>query len=354
MIVNAANIQQSYRVITFIRDFLLYIGATIVFIHFSSFKEEAKFSLIEPLMYVFFVLMFVTMLVYITLPFSFYSFARYAVPDSISNTMLGDRALVKSFGEQLYFYGFTDRVRSFFSSPIHFASIVLLFLPFAIHHKNGVIWKIFIFTLAGAMIFFAQARLFMVMLFVYPVLEMIIKILLGKRVNILVMIASITTVLIGICVAYAYFNELMDALYDLFFESRSGSAENRSAIYHATWEMIKEHPFWGYGTQIDIPGVEFPAGSHSAFLGIWFKQGFFGFVLILFLFVNSFRKLLMYAKKQTGKESAIATSFLCSFTLYCTSIVFNEYVADIGHTYFLFMLLGIINSFESNSAHNDM
>jgi O-antigen ligase len=67
--------------------------------------------------------------------------------------------------------------------------------------------------------------------------------------------------------------------------SRGASTEHRVTVYQYTIQGWLERPFFGWGTERDIPDFKFPAGSHSYYLSILYRQGIFGllvFILLLF------------------------------------------------------------------------
>jgi O-antigen ligase len=60
-----------------------------------------------------------------------------------------------------------------------------------------------------------------------------------------------------------------------------GSAAGRSAVYVATLDGWQDRPLLGWGTERDVPGVPYPAGSHSHYLGLLYQQGAVGLLLYL-------------------------------------------------------------------------
>lgn len=56
----------------------------------------------------------------------------------------------------------------------------------------------------------------------------------------------------------------------------TGSLEGRSAVYEVTAEEWLERPVLGWGTVRDRPGLQYPAGSHSHYLGVLYAHGLLG------------------------------------------------------------------------------
>ena len=65
------------------------------------------------------------------------------------------------------------------------------------------------------------------------------------------------------------------------FARGAGSVDARSAVYRSTVSGFLERPLLGWGTERDIPGQRYPAGSHSTYLGVLYKHGLVGFVCLL-------------------------------------------------------------------------
>lgn len=63
--------------------------------------------------------------------------------------------------------------------------------------------------------------------------------------------------------------------------ARGGSAQDRAAIYLNSIESWLQRPVFGWGTQRDVPGVYYPLGSHSMYLGTLYQRGAIGLAVLL-------------------------------------------------------------------------
>jgi O-antigen ligase len=103
-------------------------------------------------------------------------------------------------------------------------------------------------------------------------------------IRLLALLAIIGTILLVFMSAYSTSNifSLVSKLYeDVLFARGPGSFTDRSAVYVYTLQGALERPLLGWGTERDIPNFPYPAGSHSHYLGILYKQGFIGFLVFL-------------------------------------------------------------------------
>jgi O-antigen ligase len=341
---SAFTIQENIRVITFTRDFMIWVTALVFLCHFYASCDTSDlrvYSRSFSLAFWFFVL---TSVLYIAFPaFEFPSIAYLASPSSITNTMMGKRFLMKSLGEQLFFMGFTDRVSSIFGSPIHLACLVVLMLPFAIEARRLVWAKGVTFLAALFIVFFAQARLAMIMLLILPIIQSAylatFKI---KRAASDILILSLVAIS-SLVFAAAYFNEITSALSDLFFERRRGSAEARGQIYTLTWNWFLERPFIGYGTQVDVPELDYPLGSHSTPLGLMFKHGVIAATFIIITLISTLvSHIKLLRRSKTRQESRFYALLCASFTCYLILLMFNEFIVDVYHTVILFVYIALV------------
>jgi O-antigen ligase len=343
-IFSAFTIQENIRIITFTRDFMIWITAIVFFCHFYADSETGNLRIYSKYFSYAFWFFFITSLLYIAFPsFEFPSIAYLASPSAITDTMMGKRFLMKSLGEQLFFLGFTDRVSSIFGSPIHLACLVVLMLPFAMSARRTLWAKGLTFLAAFFIIFFAQARLAMIMLLIMPVMQsMFMAAFKTRRATYDILLLSFASLALLVFAA-AYFNEITSALSDLFFERRRGSAEARGQIYSLTWSWFLERPFIGYGTQVDVPELDYPLGSHSTPLGLMFKHGIFAAILIVFVLLSGLAahiKILVSSKNRI--ETRFSAQLCAAYTCYLMLLMLNEFIVDVYHTVILFVYIALV------------
>lgn len=73
---------------------------------------------------------------------------------------------------------------------------------------------------------------------------------------------------------------------------REGSLYARSEIYSATWQLIASHPFpmLGYGVKPESGALAAPIATHSAYLGLVFRGGILGLMLLVAFYAAVLRR----------------------------------------------------------------
>lgn len=102
----------------------------------------------------------------------------------------------------------------------------------------------------------------------------------------------------------------VDLYEDFVFARGSGSFYGRSEVYRVTLEQFAERPFFGWGTERDIPDFPFPAGSHSYYLGILYKHGLFGLIAFLGFLISIWWESRPIKSKPHHNQNKSATRFL--------------------------------------------
>lgn len=337
------KVEEMQRLITYSRDLMTWMCALLFFAHFYNyFKTRNLYEASEVGSKAFWIII-LTCLVYILFgSIEFKSVGYLVSPGFIRESMTANRFLIKDFGEQLYFYGFTDRVSSFFGSPIHLALILFLLLPFALARSN-LSFKIFIYIVSFAAIFYAQARIAMVLILCYPIMYAFTGVILRPSRSPYSLLLSILSLILAVSFSAVYYQELMQFLNELFFERRAGSADQRSGIYIDTIRWIGDSPLVGYGTQIDVPWLEYPLGSHSTPLGFAFKHGVIATIAMTgFLVFVYFSSVNLYRMEVNPIGRGFYRLLVTSLTCYFSILMINEFIVDLYHTIFLFSLMGAV------------
>jgi len=86
-----------------------------------------------------------------------------------------------------------------------------------------------------------------------------------------------------------------------FSEFRRGSTYWRGTLYKMTLTQSLEKPFLGHGYKPKTEKVPIAIGSHSTYLGILFRTGFFGLITFLLFWLNVLRKW-WNERKSTTKD----------------------------------------------------
>ncbi|ALI56185.1 O-antigen ligase family protein [Celeribacter marinus] len=344
VVISSAQVTQSVRLMTYTRDLMAWICATALFAHFYAHYQTYRLvDGVRPLAIAFWVIVASCAFYIVIGSIQFPSLGYLAAPDFIKTSMTGARFLLKDFGEQLYFYGFTDRVSSFFGSPIHLACVLFLLLPFALHDRQSTVGRVIVYGAALTVVFFAQARVALVLMALYPLLVGMRRAAVAPTFSPASLLA--VTVIVVVCaVAILLFSQSGVAFAkEAFLERRSGSVEARTMIYTQSLEWIKQRPFWGYGTQIDVAGLEYPLGSHSTPIGLAFKYGLIACLGMMGFLMSSYVVVIQVFRRERAREASLFYGcLLSSFTCYYALITVNEFVVDLYHHLVLFAVLGAL------------
>lgn len=103
---------------------------------------------------------------------------------------------------------------------------------------------------------------------------------------------GLITILFGVATFLAFKNRIENT-FNTILALRQGSTSTRFGIYTLSLErMIKESPVIGCGIKDLIGGEGFPFGSHSTYLGMYYKTGLLGGTLFLFTIIFTVVKIL--------------------------------------------------------------
>lgn len=79
--------------------------------------------------------------------------------------------------------------------------------------------------------------------------------------------------------------ETIISLLNKLVYMRAGSSQSRMTIYQETLENFLQSPIWGCGIK-DIGKAGYPLGSHCTYLGILYRSGILGFIIMSFVFIS--------------------------------------------------------------------
>ena len=94
---------------------------------------------------------------------------------------------------------------------------------------------------------------------------------------------------------------------------RAGSTATRSIIYgESIRKMLSQSPVWGCGIKVIIPGLDYPYGSHSTYLGMFYKTGILGGTIYLIATLTAVFGIIR--RKENSKfDILISFAFLALF-----------------------------------------
>lgn len=182
--------------------------------------------------------------------------------------------------------------------------------------------------------------------------------------------AAFTALVLGVLALSAvYFSShsLRERFERSFVTSQEVSYAPRLRLWHAQWEMFKEHPLLGMGWNTNerrakdyvdrlYPNVEknFYGHAHSMLLQILATTGVIGFAAFLWIWFEVFQSLLLSVKRLKGEDLALAVGLLSAFVGFwiqgLTQWNFGD--AEVTHSVvFFWAVAATLYSQAQNSPH---
>jgi O-antigen ligase len=359
ILVSSLFIIENYRWVTFIRNFGAYIsGFLILLIITNRIRSWRSVSLLLNAMLIAMVIagsLGVLAMLGIWRP-TIESLTGKLLPESISSTSYGQLIAVRSLGQRSWFIGLEEyfRLNSFFLFATHFASAIVYVIPFFFFKlTNGsAIQK----GLAGLTItllltnlVFTTGRIAAASLIIGGIYFIIFQSYYRRPIRFLSAIGLLILLLI---LALTGITELaspgqpgvitqgVESLETFIFARGAGSYNSRSAVYMASIQGFLQRPLFGWGTERDVVGIAYPAGSHSEYIAILYRQGIVGVVLFAGLIWSSWRA----TRPPTGHRAKTPEgSFLRYGRWFFVTALINNIAADpaIDTTVYIILWLGI-------------
>lgn len=353
--VSISQISEVSRIITFVWDYLIFASffMTILFVtknvnDYSEFRRLLfhilAFSLFSQL---------IAISYFVFGSWKYNSIIGELLPAGFSDTMTGRNVLLRAVGKELYLLGLSERLKSIYSSAIHFGAVLMLSVSIAmffIFTSRG--WKKIMYLVVAAssvtLLVYSQSRTAIALTAIMIPAILIAGTLARSRLfntTTATLVAGIS--LLGIsALAALLWPEVSALVQDVFVESRASSFDSRSEIYIKTLRWLMVNPLFGYGTQVDVPGLSYPLGSHNWYLGIWFKHG----AIALLCFIGFAYFLARSAIKNMFKDYVVAGSKFMAISLgvwaigYLALCMTIEPIVDAIHVFLAGCVFGIILS----------
>lgn len=314
-VVSAFFIDEPLRLITFFRNLSMYVTAfLLVFVIVNSVANWHEIrSLLLSIVYPMGLASIVGVLgISGAWRPSFTSLIGYVLPRWISNTTYGGTIAYRNVGSASWFavVGQYFRVNSFFLFATLYASALALTLPVVImlyaDWRKSIpkfAWMLLL-VLLGVNLIFTTGRIAALGFLVGGTYYLFV-IRANQRIRqfsyILVMVTCF--LLLSTLIAVFLVPECLGEAYRNFVLARgSGSFLDRAFVYRSTFEGVSQRPVFGWGTERDIPGFPYPAGSHSYYLGILYKQGIVGFLLFITIWWSLWRDTRIPAGVLSGRS----------------------------------------------------
>lgn len=289
-IASSLFIVENYRYVSFIRTFAVFAsGFLLIFVVVNDVRtsREVRRLLVGLVwMMAFAGLLGAVAVLGIYRP-HFHSLIGTVLPHGIQSTGLGQRIVVRTAGGDGWFraVGHFYRINSMFLFATLYASALAMSIPvvlgLASQSRRVVRWALIVISvlLIYNLVFTTgrSATLSLVLSGAVLVLVVLRSAHRG-RLWLVVAICAAVLVLVGIIA-----DPIGGHVLRLVVSGRGSSTHDRLFIYQKTVAGFLERPVLGWGTVRDIPGFPYPAGSHSQYLGILYRQGAVGLALWLLL-----------------------------------------------------------------------
>ena len=353
VLLSIINIDLPIRYITFFKNLCSFVSVwlSLVIVHNSLYDWSELLKLLRTLTYVilFSAIVGVINFFFPSSRIEITSLISFFIPNSLLSTSFGSILAVRNFGamDNFIILGQYFRVNSLFLFATMFASILALSIPFLIFFKkisvgfwNNIFYNFailitilaLVFTTGRVAIFSLIIGLIYFRFFIRP--DKVIKI---------IYLYIFVFILIVIIVAFTQ-NPLLLDFANMILNSRGeGSKMTRIQIYINSIESLKQHFIIGWGTQRDVPGMYYPLGSHSFYLGILYKHGILGLSSFLYFLALAWKKIKVNHMKHSNDEILILLNYgrVMMFVLLINGIT-DEFDLDSTVMFFLGLFIAIL------------
>lgn len=225
---------------------------------------------------------------------SFQSPVGQLLPAAAADTSYGQAIITRVIGEPGWFTGLDEyfRLTSFFLYSTHFASALIYVIPFFFYRLS--LEKGFRRLLVGLAIallsinlLYTTGRVAMISLLVGAVYFLLFQSLRRNRWRVLAALGLglgllggllVTTVEMTLRDSPQITGRVSETVELLILARGPGSFTSRFDVYEASLEGFVERPLFGWGTERDVEGLSLPAGSHSEYFAVLYRQGLLGVI----------------------------------------------------------------------------
>jgi hypothetical protein len=235
------------------------------------------------------------------------SLAGSLLPESIQRTDYGGQIVNREMGNRTWLFGaWRYRISTFFLYSNMYAVVLAAYIPVAIAfaaRASGMVrllWGLCTLLLLSNLLL-TSSRTSIAALLLSGVTWWVITSGWLRRA---VAISALTGAMVLLSLALPA-GEAIDTAINA---RGSGSASARSYIYSQTLLGVLERPVLGWGTERDsITNASFPypIGSHSYYLGILYKHGIIGLVLLLSIYVFVWKRNSRSLRRKGSPQLAL-------------------------------------------------
>lgn len=296
-VISGLFIVESFRLITFTRNFGAYVAGLCLLITVPSCArswKDIRYLLLSLLWLLLGSLIVGALGVFDVWRPTFTSAVGGVAPGNLSGSSYGSRIATRSTGNVSWFLGFTYfRVTSMFMYATIYGTTVAVLTPLILFLVTRIRSGMVLLVAAGLLPLLAVNLVFTTarVAFLALVLSgMVFALVYSKRSRMTWLLLSFGLLaLLPLAIGGGALPAVEDTVSSVVLARGEGSYVSRMAVYQATLSGVIERPIFGWGTERDVPGLRFPAGSHSHYLGILYKQGVLGFLVFLALLASVWR-----------------------------------------------------------------
>lgn len=201
------------------------------------------------------------------------------------------------------------RLLGFFEYSNLIVMETFMWMPFVINYLTKMkfkILKIIIFFACFLPIILTNSRIGIILSVIYFFITFSSIICFSKEKKFFFILVSMVAFL---GVLFLYYNEIYSKIMEII-NSRGSSTSMRFLIYQSSIEKaLKESPIIGIGVKEFIN--MYPLGSHSTFIGFFYKTGFIG----LFFSILGFKNI--YNKISAKRNLLYKISYICLLIVLC-------------------------------------
>jgi O-antigen ligase len=280
---------------------------------------------------------------------TFVSLVGRVLPGWITSRGYGEAIAQRQIGNVAWFAGLGNyfRVDSFFLFSTMYAAALAIIIPVVLflawYARSWQRWSLLVITVFMVInLIFTTGRMAMLSL----ALATLYYLVRHRR----PFISAITLVLAvgGVVIAALLLpvGEVYSRAEEALYARGQGSVVSRTTIYLKTLEGVRERPIFGWGTERDITEANFqyPAGSHSYYLGTLYKQGSVGLVIFLALAYALWRSTTLPRRAfQKVKDQCQARAFLAvsRWSLLTAGLISFTSVLDLDASLMLYLWIVI-------------
>ena len=214
------------------------------------------------------------------------------LPESLRATDYGSVVAVRSTGQRSWFAGLQSyyRTNSIFLFSTMYAAALALTIPVVAFLREVARgwartgWTLLALLLAANLLF-TTGRVAVIACVAGAAVYLAVRTGLRTR----AMLAALGFALLAVLAVTTPASDAGETLEAAVLARGPGSLNARLQIYRETVAGIERRPLLGWGSERDIEGLRYPAGSHSLYLGMLYRHGLIGLALFVAMLVATWR-----------------------------------------------------------------